>query len=853
MKILQRISTITILFILIAGSMFFLVQAPGNGNVSGAVMPGIPNVNQPAPDSIFPLHGTMHVEWQPVADVNWYRIEWTRDMEQKGENGNYSLLRGAAGRVDGTSYDLNLNDVDFEEGWMFFHVFGVRDQNDNNVPEDWTEWSNDIRFAVDASAPTINLNYPQQNHVHQSNLITLAGTANDNFGLKEIVYQLDGAGETISFQDKQTQKDWFSREISIGSGDHTLDVKAVDWAGRESGTVASRFSVDLEAPVVSIDYPNPDQVFTEGGSPITLNGRATDDNQISELVYWLNNDGPFQMEIPEVNGNGEWNQLADLQDGANIFTIRVTDKTGAYDEKSTTVYHDADDPIVKITDYLVPDGWDGDWRVEKKDFGDNVQWYILDESSYEGDLVGTVDDSCGIQGLKWNKYNELGGDQGESEDFTINGGERLPTYNPRVDWKTHLAFDGNGIYEISVNAWDQTGGGGGGKSGEDRVRFVYDTQDPQIQSPQPEDNQYSISDNPLSFNLNVNDNVGIVLVQYKFDDGDWMEYYNHDPGQGAPPKDHSQQMDVDIPDGEHTLELMIIDIGGRQTSTSYTVILDTEEPTLQITEPGDNDVIEGGGVHIGVHANDNSNLAHIEIFVENRNPEDESNPDGGDVHGDQVHQEDIQGNDMDWGRDIELNSGRNIVYVRVTDAVGRQSINFITLYSDHVPPSVTFNGPNDNDFIDSLSINIQGNANDDTGLIEEVQIRFLRPWEEGITDPEGMWASVNGQKEWSYDWNAPDGGEWIIQTRSVDKIGQKSDPLTIRVQLPGETPNQEDLQNAGDEGGSDSTGLILGVVAALVVILVLVVIFISTSKGVSKGEAELKRLEDLLKEKKASK
>ncbi len=850
MTIIQRISAITILFILIACSMLFLVQAPGNGNASGAGIPGTPEIRQPAVDSIFSLHGSMQIEWAPVADVDWYRIEWTDDPGKRGDNGNYSQLRGAEGRVDGTSHSLNLNDVDFDEGWWFFHVFGVRDQNDNGVPEDWTEWSADIRFAVDGSAPTIDLEYPQKNQVHQGNMITLAGTANDNFGLKEIVFILDGSAETISLQDKPTQTDWSSREINIGPGVHTLDVKALDWAGRESDTVDSRFNVDLDPPEVSITYPNPDQVFTEGGSPITMDGWARDDNQISELVYWLNSDGPFQMEILASDGDNVWNQVIDLQDGANAFTIRATDMTGAHDEKSITIYHDSDDPIVEISDYLIPEDWHGDWRVEKKDFGDGVPYYILDESSYEGDLVGYVEDSCGVQWLEWKMYNELGEEQKGSEAgaFTIID-DGLPTFNSKVDWKTHLRFEGDGIYEVAVQAWDRTNE----KHADNRVRFIFDTQPPQIQSPQPEENQYVISDNPLSFNLQVNDNVGILLVQYKFDDGDWMEYYNHDPGQGAPPKDHGQQMDVDIPEGEHNMELMIIDIGGRQTSTSYNVILDKEEPAVQINEPGDGDVIEGGSVHIGVHASDNANLAHIEIFADNRGNQDGGNPDAsGDINGDLVHEEDIQGNDMDWGTDININSGKNFIYVRVTDVVGRQSINFITIYSDHQMPGVTIIGPSDNDFIDSLNINIQGNADDDTGLIEQVEIRFLRPWEEGSTDPEQDWNGVNGNKDWNFDWNAPDGGEWIIQTRSIDKIGQKSAILTIRVKLPGETPDQEDLQNMGEEG-SDSDGLILGFVIGLVIIVVLIVIYVSTSKGVAKSEKELKKLEEVLAEKRSNK
>jgi hypothetical protein len=92
----------------------------------------------------------------------------------------------------------------------------------------------------------------------------------------------------------------------------------------------------------------------------------------------------------------------------------------------------------------------------------------------------------------------------------------------------------------------------------------------------------------------------------------------------------------------------------------------------------------------------------------------------------------------------------------------------------------------------------------------------------------------------------------VIQARSVDKIGQISEVLSVHVSLPGETPNQEDLQNEGEEG-SDSSELILGIAVGLVIVIVMFLIFISTSKGVTKAEKELKRLEDVLEEKKAKK
>ena len=741
MRIIQRISAITILFILVAGSMLFLVQAPGKGNASGAGIPGKLEFGQPAPDSIFPLYGTMQIEWAPVADVDWYRIEWTDDPGQRGDNGNYSQIRGAEGRVDGTNHSLDLNDANFEEGWWFFHVFGVQDGNNNGVPEDWTEWSDDVRFAVDNKPPTITLNYPQQDHLHQSNMITLAGTANDNFGIKEIVYQLDGSGETISYQDKPTDINWNSQEIGIGSGEHTFEVKAVDWAGRESNTVQSRFSVDLEDPVISINVPDNDQVFYEGRH-ISFGGTASDDNKIMEMRYWFNNEGPFQTNIPGgdgSDGNNEWNLEADLQDGANIFSIMATDKADRSSENNITVYYDSDNPRVEITDYQNPDGGDG-WHAEKKDFGDGMDWYLIDGSSYEGDLVGYVEDSCGVENLNLlTRYNEIQEPEEDSQEFEIVG-DSLPTFNSRVDWKTSLNFEGDGIYEIVVMAEDRTND----KQGDDKVRFVSDSQNPEIESLQTEDNQFVIQENPLSFGLQVNDNVGIVLAQYKIDDGDWVEYFKYDPSQGAPPKDHYQDMEVDIPDGQHGMELMIIDIGGHDTSVSYTVILDTEEPSVQINEPSEND------------------------------------------------------------------------------------------------------------FIDSLDFNIQGSAEDDSGQIDRVEIRFLRPWEEGNTDPEGMWMSVEGKKDWNFDWKSQDGGQWVIQARSVDKIGQISEVLSVHVSLPGETPNQEDLQNEGEEG-SDSSELILGIAVGLVIVIVMFLIFISTSKGVTKAEKELKRLEDVLEEKKAKK
>jgi len=881
MKILQRISAITIMFILIAGSMLFLVEAPGKGNASGAaIIPDIPLIQQPQGDSVFNLTGRVEIKWTEVANVDYYRVEWTKDMNQKDGNGNYTLRTSQAARVDGTSFSYEINDAEFHEGWFYFHVRGVGDQNGNNIPEDWTEWSDDIHLCVDAAPPSISLGYPEYDNIIEADVFQLSGTASDSIGVKEIWYDMDQSTDwkiATFFDDKPTELNWTSNDIGLDPGDRTVEVKAVDWAGRQSDIIYVEFSMDMDPPELNIDGPGHESVINNE-NPVNFHGTTKDDNGIVELVYSLNGEEQIQLNIPNAgsaDGENDWSVERDLLDGPNTFWIMVKDRAEKIDEETITVYYDSDDPIVDITDYQDP-GWDDGWHMEKRNFGNDVDWYIIDDSGFEGDLVGSVDDSCGVYELVWTKYRENGDHLEDSVDepegFRIDNGDPLPNFNPKVDWRARLDFqneDGDGIYEIVVRAEDRThtvniqgGDDDEGKFAEDRVMFVYDTQDPQIQTPQSAEERivviqedpltFALQENPFRFNLQVNDNIGIMQAQYKIDDGGWQEFYNHDMSQGPPPKDHSQEMNVEIPDGQHGMELMIFDIAGHQTSTSFTVILDTKEPSMQINEPSNNDVIEGDSIHIGLHVSDNVDLAHIEIFVENRGSEDGDDPDGSDVHGEKVDEEDIQGNDMEWGKDIGLNNGKNIIYVRLTDIVGRQVIHFITVYIDNDYPSVTISGLSEGQSFNTLSIPIQGNADDDSGLIERVEIRFLRTWEEGNTDTEQGWTTVNGQKDWTYQWDAEIGGDWVIQTRSVDMIGRPSEPISVHVTLPGETPDEGNMYNDGDEGGDDD-GPIIGAVVALIVIIMLFVIFISTSKGVSKAEKELSRLEDLLEKKKGNK
>ncbi len=119
-------------------------------------------------------------------------------------------------------------------------------------------------------------------------------------------------------------------------GKNTVYAWYKDDAGNISGGANCSIFVDTTPPEITITYPTSDHSYTAAGKTITICGSATDTMNEINSVTWSCNTGKNAEGRESV---GWIISNVDLQEGANIITVKATDSVGNTGMATITITH----------------------------------------------------------------------------------------------------------------------------------------------------------------------------------------------------------------------------------------------------------------------------------------------------------------------------------------------------------------------------------------------------------------------------------------------------------------------------------------------------------------------------------
>jgi len=269
---------------------------------------------------------------------------------------------------------------------------------------------------------------------------------------------------------------------AVGNGEHELAVMVVDRGASMVKTIDLEILNDDNPPVLEIISPDEDETV-EG--IIVLEVEATDDNQISDVEYRVNQENWRKMYYNEGDSYiASWNtQGANAGNGDHQITFRASDLTPNWAQKSVniTVFNEEDItyPYLEI---------------------------IRPEEEFYNSRINIEIEASDPDGLS-------------SVQYRIDNGSwrTLDTGNSNIFTSTWTPF-GDGWHWLDVKAEDNQG-----YITEQAIRFETDSTPPFIILGSIADDITAIAE----FNLNIQDYSSIFSLKYRIDGENWINLDNN--------------------------------------------------------------------------------------------------------------------------------------------------------------------------------------------------------------------------------------------------------------------------------------------------------------------------------------
>jgi len=248
--------------------------------------------------------------------------------------------------------------------------------------------------------PVVYIDRPAIDGERFSDVVIITGIALSNSEIKSVLYRLDRGriyinenGDVVESKEQEYSK-WYEATLSenkenweifvengkMPSGEHIIEVYAVNIDEAKSDIKTVKFQLDYENPVISILSPRSGSYLKN--EQIIL-GRAQDPNGISEVSISLNSGWSFQI----ANGKENWNYYLNsksLPDGLLKFLIKAKDNCGS-ESYSFAVYNiDNTPPSVSILFPRIGEGISNIYKVEGR---------AHDNTKLEGVYIKIVDEN----------------------------------------------------------------------------------------------------------------------------------------------------------------------------------------------------------------------------------------------------------------------------------------------------------------------------------------------------------------------------------------------------------------------------------------------------------------------------
>ena len=261
---------------------------------------------------------------------------------------------------------------------------------------------------------------------------------------------------------------------------------------------------------------------------------------------------------------------------------------------------------------------------------------------------------------------------------------------------TNHTFKGlpDGTHTVYVKAVDNAG-----NAGTDSVTFTVDTVAPAISITSPSDNAV-LRSSDVSIKWTGSDiTSGIDRYEIQIDGGSWTQAGTS-----------TSHIFTGLSDGTHTVHVKAVDKAGNTATDSVTFTVDATEPSISITSPPNNTIINSSDITISWTGSDNTtSIDHYEVQI-----------DGGPWT-----QAGTSTNHTLTG----LPDGTHTVYVKAIDKAGNTATDSITFTMDTIAPALRITSPHNNTIIKLSDITISWTGSDNTTSIDHYEVQIDKsPW-----------------------------------------------------------------------------------------------------------------------------
>ncbi len=225
-------------------------------------------------------------------------------------------------------------------------------------------------------------------------------------------------------------------------------------------------------------------------------------------------------------------------------------------------------------------------------------------------------------------------------------------------------------------------------------------------------------------------------------------YLDGSPINSSIPPTETEYIITDLPGGEHTIELLMIDILGEVSRSIIKVNTDLYTPTIIITSPKNNTVFAADGSYVWEEirwdASDDSGIDHFEIYLDGQAVTTNIPPDKTYYL-------------------LRLPKGRHKVSVRAVDLFGNINESTIFVAVDTSVPMISMESPINGSALNRGTIYVSWNSSDDIG-IDHFEI-----YANGSLIASNIPSTYNG-----YNITLGD-GLWWITVKAVDLANRSAD------------------------------------------------------------------------------
>jgi hypothetical protein len=510
---------------------------------------------------------------------------------------------------DQRTWDIDWTAPGQGAGDVTFRFAGNSVNGDStNSGDKWNKGTITIseHVPIDTQDPNVQIVSPieAQSFPAGTTSVIVSGTASDNIQVSLVEVSIDGS----TWKAATGTTEW-SATVNVQEGSNTIYARASDPSENNDidmvNITVQSSPVDDQNPDIIITSPTEQETFTAGTLLVEMKGSASDN--IAVILVEVSNDGTIWTPA---TGTTNWNATVMVQTGPNTLYARARD--AAANSKMVMVNItvktsdiDTEPPIVHITN------------------PSEAEEYPEGTTSIE--VEGTASDNNDI--------------------------EKVEISSDKVTWKTADGTN-NWNLSISVNAGNNTiyarAFDTAGNSAIDSVNFTVkiesDNIPPELYIISPSEGEtFSFKTKEIEVSGIATDDESVSIVKVSSDG----VIFNNAIGQD------NWLYTISVEPGVYKITVTAEDQSGNVAKkyVNFTVLADDEPPTLDIKNHFSGEKLSAGTEKITLtgSASDNDEVVTVEVSTDNSTWQ---TADGTES----------------WSISIELTPGKNIIYIRVTDA-----------------------------------------------------------------------------------------------------------------------------------------------------------------------------------------